>query len=136
MLRSVRWVLVVGAAGCATSSGMNASSATSGAPCANDAGITLPAGFCASIFADSISKARYLAIAENGDLYVSIEGTNPQDKTPRPAFFALRDANRDGRADQVEKVGERGNTGIALSGGYLYVGTDNGAVRIAEGVLP
>jgi len=100
---------------------MNASSAASGAPCANDAGITLPAGFCASIFADSISKARYIAIAENGDLYVSIEGTNPQDKTPRPAFFALRDANRDGRADQVEKVGERGNTGIALSGGYLYV---------------
>jgi len=100
---------------------MNASSAGSGAPCANDAGITLPAGFCSSIFADSISKARYIAIAENGDLYVSIEGTNPQDKTPRPAFVALRDANRDGRADQVEKVGERGNTGIALSGGYLYV---------------
>ena len=94
---------------------------STGAPCANDAGLTLPPGFCASVFADSISKARYIAIAGNGDLYVSIEGTNPQDKTARPAFVALRDANRDGRADQIERVGSTGNTGIALSGGYLYV---------------
>jgi glucose/arabinose dehydrogenase len=97
-------------------------SPTSNAPaCADNAGITLPPGFCASIFADSLGKARYLAIADNGDVYVSIEGTNPQQKTPSPAFIALRDGNHDGRADQIERVGQLGNTGIALSNGYLYV---------------
>jgi glucose/arabinose dehydrogenase len=69
-----------------------------------------------------VGKARYVAIADNGDVYVSIEGTNPQDKTPNPpAFIALRDTNHDGRADQIERVGARGNTGLALNGGYLYV---------------
>jgi glucose/arabinose dehydrogenase len=39
----------------------------------------------------------------------------------RPAFIALRDTNNDGRADVIDSVGSRGNTGIALHGGYLYV---------------
>ncbi|HZI99217.1 MAG TPA: hypothetical protein VFD22_01055, partial [Gemmatimonadaceae bacterium] len=111
------WCAGVAILGCASAGGM-----TSSAPaCANNAGIDLPAGFCASIFADSLGKARYLAIAENGDVYVSIEGTNPQQKTPSPAFIALRDTNHDGRADQIERIGQIGNTGIALSNGYLYV---------------
>ena len=105
--------------GCASSGGV--STASNIPVCASNAGITLPSGFCASIFADSLGKARYLAIADNGDVYVSIEGTNPQQKTPSPAFIALRDSNHDGRADQIERVGQVGNTGIALSNGYLYV---------------
>jgi glucose/arabinose dehydrogenase len=95
--------------------------AISTASCEGNAEITVPTGFCASIFADSIQHARYIAIAENGDVYVSIEGTNPQQKTTLPAFAALRDTNRDGRADVIERVGERGNTGIALYNGFLYV---------------
>src|SRR5512133_2746076 len=89
--------------------------------CANDAEIIVTRGFCASIFADSLGHPRYLAIAPNGDVYVSIEGTRPGQTTPTPAFIALRDTNHDGRADQVERVGQKGNTGIALHGGYLYV---------------
>lgn len=96
-------------------------SAVSTASCAGDAGITVPAGFCVSVFADSIAHARYLAIAENGDVFVSVEGTQANNKTPTPAFIALRDTNHDGRADVIEKVGERGNTGIALHNGFLYV---------------
>src|SRR5215212_6722956 len=89
--------------------------------CAGNADISVPEGFCASIFADSLGKARYIAINANGDVYVSIEGTDTSQKTPSPAFIALRDTDRDGRADQIERVGDRGNTGIALSNGYLYV---------------
>src|ERR1044071_1624575 len=120
-MKSLRtWSVFVVLAGCASSGGMSA--ASSSTPCANNAGINLPPGFCASIFADSLGKARYLAIAENGDVYVSIEGTNPQQPTPNaPAFIALRDTNHDGRADQIERIGKVGNTGIALSNGYLYV---------------
>ena len=107
-------------AACASTGGMAGSSAS--VTCASNGEITVPAGFCASVFADSLGKARYLAIAANGDIYVSIEGTNPMDKTPNPpAFIALRDTNHDGRADRIQRVGLRGNTGIALSNGFLYV---------------
>ena len=35
-------------------------------------GLTLPAGFCAKVIADDLGYARNLAVAANGDLYVSI----------------------------------------------------------------
>lgn len=101
--------------------------------CANDAAIEIPAGFCASIFADSLGRARYIAIAPNGDVYVSIEGTRPGQQTATPAFVALRDTNGDGRADRIERSGVRGNTGIALSGDYLYVDQGETIVRYHRG---
>ncbi|MGB6486972.1 MAG: hypothetical protein WBE91_08830 [Steroidobacteraceae bacterium] len=46
--------------------------APSAAPaCSNDAGLTLPAGFCASIFADNLGHVRHMAMAPNGVLYVN-----------------------------------------------------------------
>ena len=115
--------------GCASTAQTTAAAGT--AACAPDnAGLTLPAGFCASIFADSLGRARYLTVAANGDVYVSLEGTRPpqQDQPPRPqkgAFAALRDTNGDGRADSVTFGGTLGNTGIGLHNGFLYV--DEGA---------
>jgi len=42
------------------------------APCpAGDGGITLPAGFCATVFADNIGHARQMVFAPNGVLYVN-----------------------------------------------------------------
>jgi glucose/arabinose dehydrogenase len=106
-------------------------------PCRDDGEIILPPGFCASIFADSLGHARYLTIAKNGDVYVSIEGTRPGQTTPTPAFIALRDTNHDGRADQIERVGEKGNTGIGLYGGYLYVdqGENINRYKLSDGSL-
>lgn len=109
--------------------------ATSAASCApDDAGITLPPGFCASVFADSLGRIRYLAVAPNGDVYASIDGTRPvpQGQTPTPprgAFVALRDSDNDGRADRIEYAGTRGNTGIAVRGNYLYVDEGERIVR-------
>ncbi len=108
---------VIGLCACASSGATSSAKAE----CTNNAGILVPPGFCASVFADSLGHARYLAIAENGDVYASVEGTQPNQTTPSPAFIALRDTNHDGRADQVERIGQRGNTGIALRSGYLYV---------------
>ena len=46
-----------------------------GAGCAPDnAGLKLPAGFCASIFADTVRGARHLVVAPNGDVFVSTQG--------------------------------------------------------------
>jgi hypothetical protein len=40
-------------------------------PCAgNDSGITLPPGFCATVFADNIGHARQMVVAPNGVVYV------------------------------------------------------------------
>src|SRR6478735_5460532 len=59
---------------------------TSG-PCAfRDANLTLPAGFCASVFADNIGPARHVAVASNGDVFVTLQDGNA-------AFVSLRDAN-------------------------------------------
>src|SRR5208282_3702172 len=37
----------------------------------NDSGLQLPAGFCASVFADGIGHARHLTVAANGVVYVN-----------------------------------------------------------------
>jgi glucose/arabinose dehydrogenase len=88
-------------------------------------GITVPAGFCVTVFAEGLGRARYLTVAENGDVYVSIEGTRPvpagQTVKPSPAFIALRDSDHDGRADMIDSVGSLGNTGILYRNGFLYV---------------
>ncbi len=95
----------------------------------NNAGLALPAGFCATIFADSVAGARHVAVASNGDVYVALQpaGAAPGKPAPPPsaAFAALRDTNHDGRADIIMKVGSGGNTGIGLFNGFVYV--DQGA---------
>ena len=112
-------------------------------PCTTGtAELTLPTGFCATIFADSIIQARHAAVASNGDVYVTIEGTRPSPEkqmsgadrnAPAPASFAaLRDTNRDGRADVVKRVGSLGNTGIGLANGFLYVDEGAQIVRYAR----
>lgn len=109
------------------------------APCVrNDAGITLPQGFCATIFADSIGSARHLVVAPNGDVFVNLQQSRRGPVASIPAgLIALRDSNKDGRADTVQRFGAGGNTGIALYNGYLYADVGTTIVRypLAAGQL-
>src|SRR5437763_465141 len=42
--------------------------------CAPDnGGITLPKGFCATVFADSLARPRHLTVAPNGDVFVALQ---------------------------------------------------------------
>jgi glucose/arabinose dehydrogenase len=129
----------------ATPGARDSTASTAAAPAAacptTDAALTLPDGFCAAVFADSISHARDLVVASNGDVYVTVEGTMPSpekqmsgaDKgSARYSFAALRDTNHDGKADIVKHVGSIGNTGIGLSNGYLYVDEGKRIVRYAR----
>ena len=44
----------------------------SSAACEGDnGGLTLPTGFCATIFADSLGHVRHLVVASNGDVYAN-----------------------------------------------------------------
>ena len=49
--------------------------AQSRAACRSDnAGLTLPQGFCALIVADSVGGPRHIAVAANGDVFVALRG--------------------------------------------------------------
>jgi glucose/arabinose dehydrogenase len=119
------------------------SDTTFAAKCVGDnAGLMLPSGICATVFADSIGHARHVVVAQNGDVYVTLEGTQPSRRNqpapataepPKASFVALRDTTRDGRADVIERVGAVGNTGIALANGYLYVDEGKEIVRYKRG---
>ncbi|HEV7587796.1 MAG TPA: PQQ-dependent sugar dehydrogenase [Longimicrobium sp.] len=90
---------------------------------ADNGGITLPPGFCATVFADVRDGGpRHVAVAPNGDVFVALEGRTG-------GVLALRDTNGDGKADQQERIGTRTGTGIAISGGWLYFAPNDGVVR-------
>ncbi len=107
-------------------------------PCtAEETGITVPEGFCATVFADSLGHARHLAVAPNGDVYVNTRST-PNDEGSPPAggfLVALRDTNGDGHADLRKRFGDSasrqgtGGTGIGIYNGRLFVEADAHILR-------
>jgi glucose/arabinose dehydrogenase len=106
-----------------------ASSTVASAACPTDnGGITLPAGFCATVFADTIGHARHIVVNSNGDVYVNTWSGRYYTTPAHPGGFlvAMRDTNSDGKADIIRRFGPdslRGNlggTGIGLYDGSLY----------------
>ena len=136
---------VVVAAACATSSSSSTTSTTMSVgaeatpaggrvACATTlVGVTLPTGFCATVFADTLGAARHMTVAPNGDVFVAISNR----QTVRGGVIALRDADRDGQAEVRRRFGDGGNTGIALANGYLYLDAAPAIVRypLAAGQL-
>ncbi|HEX3845336.1 MAG TPA: c-type cytochrome [Steroidobacteraceae bacterium] len=118
--------------------GAAAHAAKGNAACANDAGLKLPAGFCASIFADELGHVRHMVAAPSGVLYVNTWSGRYYAKSPPPAgglLIALRDTTGRGRANVIRRFGAtpatggHGGTGIALYGGYLYAELNDRIVR-------
>ncbi|WOJ90985.1 PQQ-dependent sugar dehydrogenase [Methylocapsa polymorpha] len=115
--------------------------------CAHDnGGITLPRGFCATVFADNIGHARHLVVARNGVVYVNTWSGRyyGNDKPPTGGFLvALQDTKGDGRANINIRFGESvasggaGGTGIALYNGALFAEATDRIVRYAlpDGVI-
>lgn len=96
-------------------------SPTSAPACDPDnAGLKLPAGFCATLFADSLAAPRHLDVAPNGDVVVAVRTTRANN-APRPGgFFVLRDADGDGRADRRARFGEFSASQARLVGNHIY----------------
>ena len=96
--------------------------------CAPDnAGLKLPDGFCALVVADGIPRARQMAVADNGDIFVASYGSRRQ--SGAGGVYALRDTSGDGKADVRIKFGERGGHGALLHGEHLYFSTDDAVYR-------
>jgi glucose/arabinose dehydrogenase/mono/diheme cytochrome c family protein len=113
--------------------------ATSNYACGtNRTGITLPSGFCATVFADNLGHARHLTVAPNGTVYVNTwSGVYYHNDKPPPGGFlvALKDSKGDGHADVVLRFGEtvatggHGGTGIGLYNGGLFAESNDRIVR-------
>lgn len=119
----------------ASSSGM-AQASTAGSPlaaaCAPDnGGITLPDGFCAIVYQDSVPGARHLTVADNGDVFVSVRNrrTSRNDPVTTGGVVVLRDTDGDGRADTSEKWGVNGGNDVLLADGYVYQSPDDAVLR-------
>ncbi|MEZ0485076.1 PQQ-dependent sugar dehydrogenase [Fibrella aquatica] len=73
-----------------------------------------PAGFTVTTFAEKMGNPRMIAVAPNGDVYVS-------DRT-KGTVMLVRDTNKDGKADMTKEVAKRPDLhGMALRNGKLYL---------------
>ena len=122
---------------------------TKGVSCLHDnSGLKLPAGFCATVFADHIGHARHLVITPSGVVYVNT-WSGPYydfDKPPDGGFLVvLRDSTGTGKADVIERFGETvqtggaGGVGIGLYKGSIYAEINDRIVRYslpADSIVP
>jgi glucose/arabinose dehydrogenase/mono/diheme cytochrome c family protein len=114
----------------------------------DDSGLKLPAGFCATIFADDIGYARHVVVGPSGVVYVNTwSGDYYDNKPPHAGGFlvALQDKAGAGKADVIERFGETiqtggaGGTGIGIFKGSLYAEINDKIVRYAlpaAGIVP
>ena len=112
-----------------------------GQACPNDdSGLKLPAGFCATVFADDIGHARHMVVAPSGVVYVNTwSGEYYGNDKPHAGGFlvALQDKAGTGKADVTERFGETvqsggaGGTGIGLYKGSIYAEINDRIVRYA-----
>lgn len=95
--------------------------ARSGACDSDNAGLKLPGGFCARVYADEIGAARHIAVASNGDAWVALQDDG--------GIMVLRDRDGDGRADTTAKAFSEAGSGIALLGDTLWFSTPSAVYR-------
>ncbi|HET9472527.1 MAG TPA: PQQ-dependent sugar dehydrogenase [Steroidobacteraceae bacterium] len=86
---------------------------------ADNDGLTLPAGFSATVVQEGLGAGRHLAVAANGDIYLA----------SRNGLVAMRDTNGDGKVDQTAPFGDVNGTGVRIFGGWLYASDNVGIYR-------
>jgi glucose/arabinose dehydrogenase/mono/diheme cytochrome c family protein len=119
----------------------NAAAEAKSQACPNDdSGLQLPAGFCATVFADDIGHARHMVVAPSGVLYVNTwSGRYYGNDTPHAGGFlvALQDESGAGKAEVIVRFGETvqsggaGGTGIGMYKGSIYAEINDRIVRYA-----
>ena len=117
--------LVAGLSACnnSTDNSNNLPTETKSAP-PPKADIKLPAGFSATIVADSLGHLRHLAINTNGDVYASLSSLKDG-----KGILMLSDTNKDGSLDKKTSFADYPGTGIAIKNGYLYSASNTGVFR-------
>jgi glucose/arabinose dehydrogenase len=82
----------------------------------------MPEGFKASVLIDSIGKARHIAVAPNGMIYVKLA-----DPVDGKGTVALEQSG--GKASVKTSFGDYGGTGVYIKDGYLYTSSNTEVFR-------
>ena len=100
-----------------------------GAQCEGDnAGLTLPDGFCATAFADGLGRVRHITVDPHGIVFAAT-GRSRRDSTTAVGLIALRDSDGDGVSDIKQHLGDVGGHGIALHQNYIYFAPNDRVLR-------
>ena len=93
------------------------------------AGLTLPAGFCATLIADSLPAPRQMDVAANGDLFVALRGRPARDNQAAvPGGVMVL------RGSQRVKLGSFSASTVKLVGDFIY--TENGSAILRYHWVP
>ena len=93
---------------------------------ADNGGLVLPEGFCATLVASQLGPVRQLAVAPNGDLYAALSG-KPGDNTG--GVLAFRDRDGDGKPDERASFGPGGGNDVKVHQDHLYFALNDRVVR-------
>ncbi|EHQ29136.1 PQQ-dependent sugar dehydrogenase [Mucilaginibacter paludis] len=96
---------------------------TSVVPDADNAGLTLPAGFGALKVAELGAQARHLSVTPQGDIYVKL--ARPKDGK---GIMVLHEG-ANGKAEVTAAFGNYGGTGMYIKDGYLYASSNTEVFR-------
>lgn len=89
-----------------------------------DTSLVLPSGFSAAKLVTDLGRARHIAIAANGDVFVKLEKLKDG-----KGIYRLHDNDGDGKADIITGFGNYVGTGIAIKNGYLYASSNTEVFR-------
>ena len=86
--------------------------------------LQVPEGFRVNLFAGGLDHVRWMTVAENGDVLLAEPGVDK--------ITLLRDVDGDGKAELRETFlhGLNRPHGLAIHGGYLYIGEPTRIVRV------
>ncbi len=113
-------------AGCSASEGNDRHMVDASMCDEDNGGLVLPEGFCAGVVADSVGSTRHIVVDADEDIYVIHRRV-----TDGGGITALRDTDKDGKADSMHSFGAIAGTGLELNNGYLYATTDTSVYRFA-----
>jgi len=94
----------------------------------DNGGLTVPGGFCALVVHDATTpagdpaRARHIAVAPNGDIFVAIDSEGG-------GVLALRDTDGDGKPDETAMFGSDPGHGLAFAAPFLWFATDDRVER-------
>lgn len=91
----------------------------------DNVGLSLPAGFKASLYANNIGTARHIAISKSGVVFAKLNNPNKDGN----AIIRLEDTNQDGIADKISGWAKYGGTGIYLKGNSLYASSNEAVYK-------
>jgi len=93
---------------------------------AKPAELKLPAGFSATIVADSLGSLRHIVVTSQGDIYAKLNSTR---RSNGKGIYFLSDVNHDGQLDKKQAFADYPGTGIKIKDHYLYSASNTGVFR-------